>query len=175
MSRAKVSARLVEEADLPMLLQWRNHSRIRDFMFSQDPISSQEHYSWFYKSKKDPLVTLLVLEEGNQPFGFAQLTFQQPREVASWGFYVSPDAIAGSGLKLGRVVLRHAFFELCAHKVFGEVLESNEASIKLHNKLGFVFEGELRQHKLVAGAFRSVKCFGLLSTEYSELSQEELE
>jgi len=175
MSRTKVSLRSAQESDLPMLLQWRNHPKVRDFMFSQGLITPQEHHSWFSYSKEDPRVTLLILEEDYQAFGFAQLTFQRHREVASWGFYVSPDASVGSGLKLGRAVLRHAFVELSAHKVFGEVLATNDASIKLHNKLGFVFEGELRQHRLVAGAFRSVKCFGLLSTEYRELSQEDLE
>jgi RimJ/RimL family protein N-acetyltransferase len=52
------------------------------------------------------------------------------------------------------------------HKVCGQVLAGNEASIRLHLKLGFHQEGILRQQQRIGESYRDLVCFGILRQEW---------
>lgn len=159
-------ARSAHRDDLPMLLAWRNHPNVRSFMFSQHEIGFDEHAAWFAKASQDPTRSLLVIEGQDQPLGYVQFANVAPGGVADWGFYASPDAPGGSGQKLGRAALDHAFTVLGLHKVCGQAIASNAASIALHQKLHFVQEGVLRDQQRIEGAYHSLVCFGLLKHEW---------
>ena len=148
--------------DLPTIRAWRNHADIKSFMCSQHFIEAEEHKSWFVKQSKDPLQHLYLYEEEGQPLGFLQLQKKSAENATyTWGFYISPDAPRGTGFNMTTLGLSTAFETLGAHKVFGEVLAFNPASIRLHQKLGFTQEGCLKQHQYVNGQYYDVYCFGL--------------
>ena len=50
----------------------------------------------------------------------------------------APDAERGTGSRMGRQALVWAFEHLGARQVVGRVLTHNAASLKMHEKLGFV-------------------------------------
>lgn len=152
--------------DLPMLLSWRNHPDVRLFMFSQHEIGFDEHAAWFARASQDTTRSLLVIEDQDQPLGYVQFANVTPGGIADWGFYVRPDAPRGSGRKLGRAALDHAFAVLRLHKVCGQAIASNGASIALHQKLHFLQEGVLRDQQRIEGAYHSLVCFGLLKHEW---------
>lgn len=152
--------------DLPMLLTWRNHPNVRSFMFSQHEISLDEHAAWFAKASQDTTRSLLVIEDRKQPLGYVQFANVEPGGIADWGFYARPDAPPGSGRRLGSAALDHAFTVLGLHKVCGQAIASNAASIALHQKLHFVQEGILRDQQRIEGAYHSLVCFGLLKHEW---------
>lgn len=158
--------RAVVDADLPMLLSWRNHKDVRRFMFTQHEISLEEHHHWFAKVSTDDTRRLLLVEDFSGPLGYVQLSHVAFGGVADWGFYASPNAPKGSGLKLGQMALDHAFGELKLHKVCGQAIESNFGSIMFHKRLGFAQEGLLRDQQCILGAYHSLVCFGLLAHEW---------
>lgn len=158
--------RKVIEDDLPMVLAWRNHVNVRRYMFTQHEISLDEHRNWFAKVSQDPGRCLLIVEEAGQAIGYVQFSKVENGGVADWGFYARPDAPKGSGRKLGVMALSHAFGMLKLHKVCGQAIASNQASIAFHERLGFTLEGVLRDQQRIAGAYHSLHCFGLLATEW---------
>jgi UDP-4-amino-4,6-dideoxy-N-acetyl-beta-L-altrosamine N-acetyltransferase len=135
-------------------------------MFSQHEISFDEHAAWFAKASQDATRSLLVVEDQDQPLGYVQFTNVSPGGIADWGFYARPDAPRGSGRKLGSAALDYAFAVLDLHKVCGQAITSNAASIALHQKLHFVQEGVLRDQQRIEGAYHSLVCFGLLKHEW---------
>lgn len=157
--------RKVTEDDLPMVLAWRNHADVRSYMFTQHEIGVDEHRNWFIKASKDPSRCLLLVEEAGQAIGYVQFSKVEDG-VADWGFYARPDAPKGTGSKLGAMALNHAFGTLKLHKVCGKAIESNQASIAFHQRLGFTLEGVLRDQQSINGVYHSLHCFGLLSTEW---------
>lgn len=160
--------RALSEADLPMVLGWRNHVSIRSVMFDSAKISFDKHREWFYQAKADPTRCLLIAETSQGAFGFVQFGGVEPDAVSDWGFYARPDAPKGSGMMLGIAALEHAFLKLRLSKVCGKVIERNDRSIRMHKCLGFHEEGILRdQHRLQAG-YAAVRCFGLLQTEWAQ-------
>ena len=156
----------MDVADLPMVLAWRNHPDVRRFMFSQHEISLQEHSQWFSQVVKDPTRQLLIAEEQSEPIGYVQFSQVAPYSVADWGFYVKPDAPKGTGLKLGNAALTHAFGSLRLHKVCGQAIASNQASIRVHERLGFKREAERRDQKRINDQYHTLICFGLLADEW---------
>ena len=164
------NARIVSEADLPMLLKWRNHSNVRRLMITQHQINLEEHLNWFAKASQDPSRCLLIIEDVNQPIGYAQFTQVEAGGVTDWGFYARPDAPKGTGYELCSAALDYGFRTLQFHKVCGQVIEGNDASIKLHKRLGFFQEGVLRNQRRINGEYLSLYCFGLLAHEWKSMN-----
>ncbi len=158
--------RKVTAEDLPMVLAWRNHAEVRRYMFTQHEINLDEHRKWFAKTSDDPSRSLLIVEEDQKAIGYVQFSKVEEGGVAEWGFYARPDAPKGIGRKLGVMALNHAFGPLKLHKVCGQAIESNQASISFHQRLGFALEGVLRDQQRINGVYHSLHCFGMLATEW---------
>jgi UDP-4-amino-4,6-dideoxy-N-acetyl-beta-L-altrosamine N-acetyltransferase len=165
---AKFLLRALGAGDLAVVRAWRNHPDIRRYMLSQHVISAEEHRAWFDRCSCEPARRLYILECEGRPMGFAQLTNVGPGGTADWGFYVAPDAPRGTGTELGRNVLSAAFDVERLNKVCGQALESNEASQRLHLRLGFRQEGKLREQVRIDSEYRGLVCYGILAREYME-------
>ncbi|MBD3247898.1 GNAT family N-acetyltransferase [Candidatus Falkowbacteria bacterium] len=66
------------------------------------------------------------------------------------------------------LMLDFAFYDLNLNKVFAKVMEPNQASVKLLQKLGFKKEGFLRKHEKRNGVWMNVIYLGLLKKEYKK-------
>lgn len=153
-------------ADLPLLLSWRNHGAVRKFMFTQHEITLEEHSAWFARASVDATRRLLIVEDDSGPFGYVHFSHVAEGGVADWGFYARPDAPKGMGRKLGQLALSYAFQELKLHKVCGQAIAVNAASIAFHQRLGFSQEGVLRAQQRIESDYHDLICFGLLSHEW---------
>ena len=164
--------RLMTEADLALVLIWRNHEDIRRYMFNTRTVSGEEHRRWFELAVADPARELLIFELDGQPSGFAHFSCGVHPRVADWGFYAAPGAPKGAGRALGHAALGHAFDRVALHKVCGQVIGSNARSAHLHLALGFEQEGLLREHHFDGKHFLDVLCFGLLAHKWRAREQE---
>ena len=76
-----------------------------------------------------------------------------------WGHGYATDA--------SRVLLRFAFSTLGRHRVTAAIGPENEASIRVVKRLGFTYEGHLRDHVFTNGDWRDSLLYSLLADEYS--------
>lgn len=159
--------RPVDAADLEQMLVWRNQPQVRSYMLTQHEISFAEHKQWFERNSQDPMHRLLIVEEAGLPLGFVGFSGVHIGAIAAWGFYATPDAAKGAGTKIGSTALEFAFNTLALHKVCGQALAFNEASIRMHQKFGFRQEGVLRQQHKMADGYHDIICFGLLKDEWN--------
>ena len=65
------------------------------------------------------------------------------------------------------VLLRYMFGERRYHKVEAEIYAYNEASLALHERLGFQQEGRLRDHEFFAGRYYDVVVMGMTADEFA--------
>lgn len=70
------------------------------------------------------------------------------------------------------MVLRYYFFELRFQKANPMVYGFNDASKRLHEKLGFVLEGTRRRSAFSNGVFHDVILYGMTIEEFGELHPE---
>jgi UDP-4-amino-4,6-dideoxy-N-acetyl-beta-L-altrosamine N-acetyltransferase len=163
--------RKMVEADLELVLSWRNHPDVRKYMYTQHEIAFEVHKSWFKNAICDDRQHLLIFEQNNNPLGFIKINQINKWGVADWGFYLSPDAPKGTGRSLGKEALNYAFKCIFLHKVCGQSLGFNERSINFHLKLGFKQEGTLRQQHFDGQKYHDIVHFGLLATEWPNNSE----
>ncbi len=142
-------------------------------MLTQHEISWREHCDWFERNASDPTRRLLIIEERHEALGFVQLKGVGAGAISEWGFLAAPDKPKGTGRKFGKAAIDYAFRSLQIHKLCGQVLGTNESSIRFHLSLGFRKEGVLRQHHRIEARYHDLICFGLLCEEWLIASDDE--
>ena len=80
-----------------------------------------------------------------------------------WGRGYAEDAV--------RILLRYGFWERRYQKCNSACVDTNEASIRLHEKLGFSEEGRRRRHWFLDGEYRDDVLFGLTREEFDALER----
>jgi UDP-2,4-diacetamido-2,4,6-trideoxy-beta-L-altropyranose hydrolase/UDP-4-amino-4,6-dideoxy-N-acetyl-beta-L-altrosamine N-acetyltransferase len=130
--------RRMQSNDLQMVLKWRNHPQVKEFMLTTHDISPQEHSAWFDRASQDEARALLIYEYLGEPMGFVQFSGLFDAQGATWGFYLSPKASKGTGGVMGTSALHYGFTQLGVDKILGEVMLENEASKRFHERLGFL-------------------------------------
>jgi UDP-4-amino-4,6-dideoxy-N-acetyl-beta-L-altrosamine N-acetyltransferase len=161
------------EKDLDLVLSWRNAPEVRLHMFTTHVIGKKEHREWFRKISSDLEYRCYVHHTENcTADGVVSFSdIDTTRGTAQWGFYVDPAAPPGTGSKLGADALAVAFGDLGLKRLDAEVLETNERSIRFHEKLGFRNEGKVRIHQLNGRDEIGVYGFYMLDEDWAMLGK----
>lgn len=77
----------------------------------------------------------------------------------------------GYAQEVVKLLLRYGFYELRCQKANSATIACNEASIRLHQTLGFQEEGRLRRNCYTAGQYWDEIRFGLTREEFEHLEQ----
>jgi len=161
--------RPVVDDDLCLMLCWRNAPEVRRHMYTRHEISLAEHQAWWERTKARPDQRYFMYEFQGSPQGVIGFTALDPvNQNASWAFYAAPDASRGTGSRMEFLALDFAFGELRLHKLYCEVLASNPAVVRLHQKFGFQTEGVFRQQHHYESAFIDVHRLGILADEWKK-------
>ncbi|MEW6049509.1 MAG: UDP-4-amino-4,6-dideoxy-N-acetyl-beta-L-altrosamine N-acetyltransferase [Candidatus Zixiibacteriota bacterium] len=146
------------ESDLPLVLHWRNQPHIRQNMYTDHTITPDEHAAWFAGVSADGSSVPQLFECEKRPLGVVNFSdFARHDERCRWGFYIGePGARKGLGTVLGILAMEFAFGSLGMRKVTGEAFAFNEASLRLHRRLGFFEEGRLIAHVHKNGRYEDI-------------------
>jgi RimJ/RimL family protein N-acetyltransferase len=101
-------------------------------------------------------ITLHSRDQKNGTFGFGVAVY---RDYRGHGYAV--DA--------ARIILKYGFWEQRYQKCNSACLSSNEASIRIHEKLGFIEEGRIRRACFYDGKYHDEVLFGMTREEFDEL------
>lgn len=157
----------IEDAELELMLSWRNAPHARRNMYTRHLISLEEHLAWWERIKMDARHRYFMYEDHSEPLGIVGFNnIDILNRNASWAFYSSPSAPRGTGSRMEFLALDYAFFKLDLHRLFCEVLAFNEPVIRLHQKFGFKVEGIFKEHHLSDDGFIDVYRLGLLANEW---------
>lgn len=141
---ARVRLRLLEEADLPLTLAWRNQDHIRCWFFHPEVISPELHRTWYeqYKDRDDDF--LFIIEETDvlkRPVGqVAIYHIDWQTRTGEFGRLMIGDAKAsGRGLayEATRLVVASALERWGLAEVSLEVYADNFAAISIYERCGF--------------------------------------
>ena len=145
-----MNIRTAEEKDMQQLLDIYNYEAEHGFAtFDFTPKTMEERMVWFreHNVKNHPLI---VAEEDGKAVGYASLSAYRPKEAyketVELSIYVDKDyrrrGIAG---KLAVAILDMARDREDIHTVVSVITGGNDASMKLHEQLGFVHCGTIRE------------------------------
>ena len=140
----EVRLRLLEEADLPMTLAWRNEDHIRKWFLHSDIITEEQHRSWFdrYSRRDDDFV--FIIEETEdlwKPVGQISLyNIDWGQRTAEYGrLMIGERDAVGKRLakKATKLLLDYAFGSLGLEKIELEVLSGNAPALAIYRSCGF--------------------------------------
>ena len=140
----RLRLRLLEEADLPRTLAWRNQPHIRRWFVHGDVITIDEHRRWFesYREREDDLV--FVIEEIGppcRPVGQVSLyRIDWGRRRAELGRLMIGEADAtrrGLAREAMELLIGHATTTWGIRDIELEVFADNAAAIALYTAQGF--------------------------------------
>ena len=169
-----ISVRDVTPEDKDRMLRWRNSQDVARAMYTDHAITPEEHETWFARmlaeqGRPDARIYYWVIELDGAPVGVVNLAdIDRHNRRCSWAFYLADPATRGRGVGswVERFVLRHVFETLDLEKLCCEVLEGNEAVVRLHERHGFTVEGRLRRHIYKGDRPYDVYALGILREEW---------
>lgn len=146
----------------------RNQPQVRKYMYTDHEISEAEHRIWLegLRSGSRQQVFVVVIEAA--PVGVVSLSaINTTHGSADWAFYLDT-TLQGKGLgsQVELWMLDYAFGAAGLQKLNCEVLETNPAVIKMHQKFGFLIEGVRRQNIVRDGQRIDVVLLGITRDEW---------
>lgn len=161
--------RAIRDDELDMMLGWRNAPSVRQHMYNQEEIPRQTHLAWWERIRNREDYQYFIYENEGTPRGIVAFTaINRAQSNSAWAFYADPDAPKGTGSQMEFAALEHAFNVLGLHKLHCEVLSSNTAVIRLHEKFGFQVEGVLREEFFLDNKFIDIVRLGILHCEWQD-------
>jgi phosphinothricin acetyltransferase len=159
--------RTAKEEDMPELLDIYNYEVEHGFAtFDLTPKTMEERTVWFHDHNvgNHPLI---VAEEDNRAVGYASLSSYRPKEAykttVELSIYVSKDyrrkGIAG---KLAADIIELARNNDDVHTVISVITGGNEASILLHENLGFAYCGTMKEMGMKFGKMLDIINYQLM-------------
>lgn len=149
-----------------MVRNWRNNENIRKWMYTDHFISKEEHYRFLESLKQDKKnYYWLVKNKNNKYLGvmsFTRVDFKNRN--AYFGIYSNPDEkIPGMGILLDMIAISLSFRIAKLHSLKLEVIEDNRQVVNLHQKMGFIEEGRLREFIVKDKIWKDVIVMGMIN------------
>lgn len=139
-----IRLRLLEHADLPMTLRWRNDDAIRPWFFNSDLISAPMHEQWWhgYRERDDDFVFVIEDTAANhQPVGQASVyRVDWERKTAEFGrLMLGEPAARGRGLARDavNVLTAFAFDGLALTELMLQLKEANSVAAAVYQSCGY--------------------------------------
>ncbi|MCM1141800.1 MAG: GNAT family N-acetyltransferase [Muribaculum sp.] len=160
-----MNVRRLSFEDLSIRVKWLNDERIYHSMKIIPPITLEATQEWFYRNSCNPnRVDLAVESPKGEILAFAGIV-NIDKEIgkAETYIFVDPDLKGkGIGTEVKRKVIEYGFGQLDLFKLYFVTKESNLASQKMNEKLGYRLEGRLRGEKIINGSREDRFYYGLL-------------
>ena len=166
----------IVKSDQPFIFKGLSDPRVIPYygvhFKSYDATSAQMD---FYKNlweEKSGCWWKIVDKENMQPVGACGMNAYNPvHEKAEIGYWLLPEYWKmGIMPEVLPVMIRYLFQNWKLHRVEAVIEQGNEASIRLSEKLGFKFEGILRESEIKEGKRLNLLMYSLLVTDIPEES-----
>ena len=146
----------------------RNEENVRKWMYTDHLISVNEHLGWITRLKQDDRqIVFVVLDHAGSPLGVVSVNaIDRLHKKADWAFYLTQSARGGLGSCLEYAFLDFVFDALKMEKLNCEVIEGNDAVVKLHKKFLFKEEGFRRSNIEKDGGRKGVHYLGLTKEDW---------
>ena len=162
-----------DERWLALVQRWINQPEVRSGTGSEGPVSDYEHHRWYKQLMLDSSQRVFLIGQGqgehSVPVGLVGLKGLESRSrSAEYWIYVGDVAVRRKGIaeEATTMILDHGFNVLNLHRIFLKVHAKNTAAVALYHKLGFVFEGSLRDASFSEGQFVDVLLYSVLEDEF---------
>ena len=145
----------------------RNQESVRKSMYTEHEIPLNEHLGWVERLRTDTRqIVFVVLVEGIVSGLVSVNAIDRLHLKSDWAFYLDENVRGGLGAALEFSLINFVFTELGLEKLNCEVIETNEAVVRMHKKFGFIEEGFRRENIIKNNARIGVFFLGLTKSDW---------
>ena len=189
----RVYLRALELEDYLITYEWRKDEEIYHIllnfldMYSEEIqnmvggpkffISKEKERQWILNTIQDQnrMVLGICLKENDQLIGTVNIQdIDWVNRSAHVPILIGNKSYWGGGYasEARILALKFAFYERGIHRIWALVLEDNIPSLKLHERMGYVKEGLLRDSVYKNGRFQNQVYMGLLKEDFDKVYQD---
>ncbi|WP_232686733.1 GNAT family N-acetyltransferase [Halobacterium zhouii] len=163
-----VTLRTVEEEDLEFVQSARNDPAVRQPLTLNRAANAEQIHEFFENSFSSADSVSLLACADEEPVGMVVLFDEDDvTGTATLAYWLAPDHWGnGYAIEAAGLLCEHAFADRRLNKIRADVIESNDGSRRVLEKLGFQHEGVLREEKFVRGEHVDADRYGLLADEW---------
>jgi len=173
---AVIVLRALTESDISATLRWNNHKELKDLYAGHPfPVNIEMEREWYNKILKSNIPTTVFgieLISEKKLIGLSILkNINLIHRKAEFAIFIGDEQVRGKGYAKESTcqTLSFGFNQLGLNKIYLFVQKNNSAAIKLYEKVGFQFEGELRKSVYKNGKFINELVMGILKEDFQTL------
>jgi RimJ/RimL family protein N-acetyltransferase len=167
---SRIVLRPVQKTDMLAMYEWRNSDSYRGYFQVRRNMVTQEEFDMEYKRdlERSRHVQFIVWSKRlNRPIGLVySYSYSQAEGHVFMGTFIEDDVKEkGYGAEVSVLFIRHLFDNFPIRKISIDVFSYNAPSLSGCENLGFVKEGEFREHRFYNGKYWNVVRMAMLRTE----------
>jgi RimJ/RimL family protein N-acetyltransferase len=172
-----VKLRPIAVEDAGLTLKWRLSDRARYLHQGSKTIEEQMHWISLRLNKENELN--FIIEYDNMSVGMIAIyEIDQLHKSCEWGrFLIGEKEIVGTApvaYESELILSDYIFNNLQMHKIYGDVMEDNQAMIKYRIFIGYKKDGIPRDHYAYNGKYKNTIAFSLLEDQYRNVCRPKL-
>jgi RimJ/RimL family protein N-acetyltransferase len=143
-----IRVRAIEPQDLETFRKWINDPETARYLGMSWPISTRDQLDWFERLRKDTdrKKVAIQLQEGELIGLLSLMNMDRINQSVEMGITIGAEhrgkGLASRAVHLGVQIL---FSQFNFHRIWAEILETNEACLRLFKNAGFDQEGVLKE------------------------------
>jgi len=166
-----VRLRPVQEADLRPFQQWLNDPDVYQWLAAGvlKPPAWEHELAWWRRTQSNENETTWSIESlDGRLLGNVTLHWTRPAKSATFGIFIGDKAEwnKGYGGAAVHALAGYGFGVLGLNRIGLNCDATNARAIRCYEKVGFLHEGLMREHRFVEGKFRDSVVMGLLRKEW---------
>lgn len=169
--------RKLEAKDAARIYEWMTDSEINRFFRFDSQSVTMESVGRFIQDAQEAgeNLHLAVVNEKDEYLGTISLkSIDREARNAEYAVSMRKETHGTGAAKFAtQEILRIAFCELKLHRVYLNVLSENGRANHFYEKMGFVYEGEFKEHLEIRGELKDLKWYRMLEDEFAQLNRAE--
>jgi RimJ/RimL family protein N-acetyltransferase len=164
----RVNLRTIEQDDIKFLQKGMNHPDVRRYTGVEVPYNRPRYENDRFDAVSTGEAVELLVCEDDERLGSVSLAPIDERQVwANLGYWIHPDHQGeGYATEATRLVVRYSFDELRLHRISARIIAHNDASKRVVEKLGFVYEGTKRDDAFLDGTYVDREVYAVLRGDW---------
>ncbi|HRZ95792.1 MAG TPA: GNAT family protein [Candidatus Moranbacteria bacterium] len=172
----KVLLSPLDKQILPLSVKWLNDPEVIQGLLIFLPLTEIAEEKWIEKTSVSENDVVFIIKkkmpDGTTiPIGICGLHgISWKDRCGTFGIFIGEKDSWGSGLgpEAGKLLIRYGFEQLNLNRINSSVIDFNQRSVGMHEKLGFRVEGKKRQMIFKNNRFADEIILGLLKEEWQD-------
>ncbi len=169
----EIKLRNIREDDLEKIMYWRMKPNVTKYMYTDPVLTLEGQKKWFKSISEDPTCHYWVIDVdgvGIGVLGIIDIDYDNKR--CSWIWYIGEDDYRGKGIakKIQLNLYDHVVYTLGLNRLYSQILTMNTHEIaNVHEPMGYIVEGVLKQHAYKNGEFLDVTMMGITKDHWEDI------